>query len=153
MLGVVAEREEAGAVDERRGVEVVDDRDVERAVGRLDDVREVRVAVLGQHGLQPRREPIEEGQERVGVPALGAEGHPLLEIARERLERDHRVVRRAAAEDPGPRVADLRVAPRLRDAAVVEVVLALEHLEPAPQLERARLLAVGRPRLDQADRH
>ena len=150
-LRVVADLEVPGALGPRVGVPALQHRDAERRRGRLHDVGQVGVPVGRRDRLDPGAQPVVQRAERLRAPAGRAELLPLGQVPGRRAEGDHRVVRAAAAEDPGPGLPDGGVAVRLRHAAVVEVVLALHHLRPAPDVAGPRLVPVARPPLQQRD--
>lgn len=129
--------QKACPVPVRAGVEILVYRYVQgRGRGR-HDVGQVRVAVLGGDRFDRCGQPLEVGRHRRRVPAGRAARHPVGKVGVRRTQRDHRVMRRAASQDPGSGLADAEVAAWPLNAAVVEVVLAIEHLEPAPDLQRS----------------
>ena len=147
---VVADVEEAGAVAERRRVPVGLAIDAERVATGLDPVAEDRVAILlGDDRVRPRDAPV-IGLHLVGPPAARARVDPVLPVAGERLEPDHRVVRGAAAEHLRARVDDVRVPARLQRRAVGQVERALEQPEPAPDQQHVVVADVGRAPLEHA---
>jgi hypothetical protein len=151
-LGGVADLEEPGArrpLVKAAVVPAVLLRHAERPGCALDDIGEEGVAVRRGDWMYRCLEALVVGKQVVRPPAVSAESRPLLQVTAQRTPGDHRVGGGAAAENAESGQADVGVAAVVRFRAVVQVVLALEHLVPEP--ERARpglLLVVGTP-LDQ----
>src|SRR5690606_10201873 len=123
---VVGDGQEADAVVEAAsvgegGVEVLDDGDAGGRGRGGDPVPDDGVAVLLGHRDDVALDPVGVGLDGGVVPAGGSGGHPVVEVLGERAEADQGVVRGAAAQDAGPRVADEGVAARLLHGRVVVV--------------------------------
>src|SRR5579863_7478667 len=86
------------------------------------------------------------------APALAAGRSPLVEVLLRGPEGDAGVVRGAAAEDLGAGVAQERVALLLRLDQVIPVIARVEQEHPVLEAQDRRVVHIGRPGLDQADR-
>src|SRR5690606_23739319 len=151
VLRVVRQVEEADAVVERLLVEALDAGHLERVLRGVDEVPGDGVPVL----LVDRDDVVlQPGVVRLhlhGAPALGARLLPLVPVGRQRLERDERVVRGAAAEDAGAAVPDVRVAAWLLGGGVVVVELTAEQAHPAAQRQHVVPADVAGAALDDGD--
>ena len=123
--------------------------DAERPGRALDDVGEEGVAVRRGDRVYRGLQALVVGKQVVRPPAVGAECRPLLQVTAQRAPGDHRVGGGAAAEDAEAGQADVGVAALVRFRAVVQVVLALEHLVPEPERAGPGLVLVVGPPLDQ----
>lgn len=85
----------------------------------------------------------------VKVPALAALLDPAVHVMTEGAERNQGVVRRAAPEDLGAGVTDVRVAHGLLHGAVVIVQLSSQQRKPLAKIEDLVEVEVGRASLDQ----
>ena len=132
------------------GVEVLDDGDAGGRGRGGDPVPDDGVAVLLGHRDDVALDPVGVGLDGGVVPAGGSGGHPVVEVLGERAEADQGVVRGAAAQDAGPRVADEGVAARLLHGRVVVVEVAAEQAEPVTQFQDPLQSHVGRSALDDA---
>ncbi|PSR74455.1 hypothetical protein BD289DRAFT_217930 [Coniella lustricola] len=115
VVGVVRDVEEADALGQGARlcdflVVVGDDGDVHGVAAGEHPVLAQLVAVARVHGLDRVAQLVHEAHEVGERPAGGAERLPDLEVVLKGAERDEGVVRRAAAQDLGARVADVRVA-------------------------------------------
>ena len=114
VVGVVGYGEEADAGFEvpvcgDLAVEVVDYRDGQGGGARFDPVFAELVAVTGMDWLHGVADVVKEAVEGFKGPAGAAERLPDGGVVGEGSEGDEGVVRRAAAEDFGTGVADVRV--------------------------------------------
>ncbi len=85
----------------------------------------------------------EEGLHVSRSPPGGSGRHPLLHVIIRRQKGDARIVRTAAPEHLGTRVADAPVSARLGLDGVIKVIFAFEQVRPAHQFEDARVCHIG----------
>lgn len=156
VVWVVGDVEEADALLQGAGlgdllVVVGDDGDVHGVAAGQYPVLAQGVAVTGVDGLNGVAQLVHQAHEVAEGPAFGAERLPDLQVVLEGAEGDEGVVRGAATEDLGSRVADVRVAHGLLGGRVVIVELAAEEGQPLAQVEHPIVHEVAGAGLDHED--
>ncbi|KAA6412656.1 MAG: hypothetical protein FRX48_03648 [Lasallia pustulata] len=111
---IISDREKAhplleAALIPNLQVKVLDNRDPERGGARVHPILAQLVAMPCVDRLHRVAQVVEHAGEGLKGPAGAAEGFPDPAVVREGPEGDERVVRGAAAEDFGARVADVGV--------------------------------------------